>query len=810
MERVVLRLYACIAYSHDLPLVILAGNLCVFACYTAIALVERGRAANAKSRRFWIAVSGLATGLGIWATHFVAILAYRPNLPVGYDLPMTLLSVVAAVVVSGIGISMALRGDLGSTVIGGLITGLAAPTMHYLGMAALRIPAAIQEDNGFELTSVAVSALSFALAFVIIRKSFTLRRQIMACATMVLGILGLHFIGMASITLVPLSGGLPEGGLTMPPSVLAVMVAIGTVFILILALIGSGVDRHLMRRSQQETTRLRKSEKRFRQLADSTFEGIVILREGHIVDCNAAFRTLLGRSDAELIGTTLGSFGTPDSASKLDVLHLWPRFELHELEMIGADQVPITVEILARSIDIDGDTGMVMAIRDVTERKLAQEEIRYLAHHDPLTRLANRATLRERLDKALEWARQGPPNEASIALLRVNIDRFRIVNDVHGSSVGDKVLRTVADRLDDLPTEYDIVARIGSDEFAVLVTGMEDARKVVTLADQVLALVNQPIELGFETLRLTCSIGIAIAPMDGRTTEILMQNAESALQRARAEGRGIYRFFEPVTDDRLRQRRLLELDLRHALEVEGEIQVHYQPLFHADRGEIYGFEALCRWQHPARGAIPPSDFIPIAEESGLMLVLGEKVLRMACARAASWPGSYRIAVNLSPTQFRHPNLVETVLAILAEVGLPAERLELEVTEGVLIDEAERALAIMGALKRHNIRIALDDFGTGYSSFSYLLRFPFDVIKIDRSFISALGTDAEALTIVSAIVALGHNLNKAVTAEGVETDQQRRLLRDIACDHLQGYYFARPSAEPLLTPPETAMGPKVRA
>jgi len=437
------------------------------------------------------------------------------------------------------------------------------------------------------------------------------------------------------------------------------------------------------------------------------------------------------------------------------------------------------------------DGGFVATFEDITERLRAEERINHMARFDALTDLPNRATFYERLQEVLAHLRRAE----SVSVLSLDLDHFKNVNDTLGHPIGDRLLQAAAERMRGCVRAEDIVARLGGDEFAVVQIPSADSPNISVLASRLIETVGAPYDLGGHQVVVGVSAGIAIAPNDGGQPDALMKNADLALYRAKADGGGTYRFFEKEMDARMQARRALELDLRRAV-VAGEFEVYYQPIVDVKTGRITSCEALIRWHHPERGMIPPLEFVPVAEETGLIVPIGEWVLRQACSEAARWPRQVTIAVNLSPAQFRSRNLVQTVVDALQVSGLAPERLELEITELVLLEESDGAFAVLHQLRKLGIKIAMDDFGTGYSSLGYLRSFPFDKIKIDKSFIHDLPSKEDSVAIVRAVVGLSSSLGITTTAEGVETKDQLARLASEGCNEVQGFLFSppRPAAE----------------
>ncbi|TXH32460.1 MAG: GGDEF and EAL domain-containing protein [Rhodospirillaceae bacterium] len=810
-----LRVYECLTQEHDLRLVVLAGLICLLACYTAYSLVHRARGASMRARISWISGAALATGSGVWSTHFIAMLAFQPSIPITYDLGLTVASIVIAVLISGLGLSLSLFGSEKyeadhryryHIVIGGIVAGSGIAAMHYVGMASTNVFGWVHWDKSLVIASVLIGMLLGGLAGKIGHTKFDFKSRMTAATLLTLGICGMHFTGMAAATIIP-DPTVPIPLQSMDPQELTIQVAAVALLILALSLAGAIIDQHLANRSAMEAKKLRASEARFRQLADSTFEGIIIHVDGRIVDANDALSNLVGLPVERLIGRHFLDIVAPSSAAKVQLQlsaisdrrkadpaagaqggpEIPTAIKATEIELRHADGTIIPVEVFGRTIQHDSSDARVVAVRDIRERKEAEERIRFMAHHDALTGLPNRNLFHDRLNHAIARSKRGA---TTVAVLCMDLDRFKNVNDLSGHAAGDELLRQVAKRLNASVRAEDTVARLSGDEFAIVQVGVNHPDGPAVLADRLVKAMAKPFDLGGQQTIIGTSIGISLFPGDGDKGDELVRAADTALYRAKSAGRGTFRFFEAQMDMRLQERRLLERDLRQALAT-NQLEVHYQPLVDCDQVKVLGFEALVRWTHPERGSISPAEFIPLAEESGLIIPLGAWVLRTACTEAATWPDDKIIAVNLSPAQFRHADLAREVLTILDETGLAAHRLELEITEGVLIDDTDRTLETLSAFKEAGVRISLDDFGTGYSSLSYLQRFPFDKIKIDRSFIWEMEKNPDSMSIVRAVIALGRSLRITVTAEGVETQEQLALLQNEQCDQAQGFLLGRP-------------------
>ncbi|MBR0851732.1 EAL domain-containing protein [Bradyrhizobium diazoefficiens] len=543
-----------------------------------------------------------------------------------------------------------------------------------------------------------------------------------------------------------------------------------------------------------DITELKQREASFRLLFDGNPVPMIIcaLDDERILGVNDAAVAHYGYSRAEFEKLTIRSLQAFDSeppwASDCSSDEQAGRTWKH----VKADGALIDLAIYSRELTYAETPSVLLALMDITERKRAEARLAFMAQHDGLTGLPNRSLLRQTMDEMLLHTRR---SAEKVAVLMLGLDNFKAVNDTLGHAVGDKLLRGVAKRLRSTLREEDALARLNSDEFAIVQNGLARPEEAVLLAKRLSEAISDPYLLDGHSVVIGASIGIAMAPADGDDSEKLLKCADMALSRAKTDARGSFAFFEAALDAKAQSRRKIEVELRDAIQND-VLRPYYQPLIDLSSGRITGFEALVRWPHADRGMVSPADFIPVAEETGLINPLGGLMLRRACMDAVIWPDDVRVAVNLSPLQFRTGNLLSVVTEALKHSGLPPRRLELEITETLLLEKSSQVLATLHALRALGVRIALDDFGTGYSSLSYLRSFPFDKIKIDQSFVRDLGANREAQAIIRSIVSLGKGLGVTITAEGVETEAELSCLRAEGCDEGQGYLFskARPNAE----------------
>jgi diguanylate cyclase (GGDEF)-like protein len=811
------RVLTCLTGEHDWRLVLLAGLVCFVASIVAVNIFHRAIASKTGARFIWIAIAGAAIGYGIWATHFIAMLAYEPGISTGYGIVLTASSLAAAMVLTSSGFGFA-ASDFGRwrAPIGGGIIGAGIACMHYLGMWALEVPGRVTWSLDLVLTSIALGMLFGCAALAVAVRYNDRWKTLVAALLLTLAIVSHHFTAMGAVEIIP-DPARASDNLLLSPAVLALVIAGVALSMLGMSLTGVLTDRRVATRThkfEEIIDQLSRAQQQIegsqRELQEQKFmldtainnmgEGLCMFdAEKRLVVCNDRYAKMYqlppellraGTSHSEIIqhrvtnGILKGETSDRAANQLISTLNALPSDATSSRinELANGRLVCVTRQPMPGG-------GWVATHLDVTEQRRSEAKITYMAHHDALTDLPNRVLLRERLEHALAiTCREGP----CLAVLMLDLDRFKEVNDTLGHPAGDTLLQAVATRLRGCIKETTLIARLGGDEFAVIEYGEDPVVEATALAERIRKALCEPFDLGDHQVITGTSIGIAIAPRDGTDSDEILKSADLALYSAKNGGGGSFRFFEPELDQLMHARRKLEREMRTAL-ANGEFELHYQPFVNVESGEISGCEALLRWHHPQRGLVLPAEFIPLAEETGLIVPLGEWVLRTACAEAAKWPLSLKIAINLSPAQFRSKELVTVIVGALATSGIAPQRLELEVTETVIMHDSEAVFAALGQLHKLGVRIALDDFGTGYSSLSFLQKFPFDKIKIDRSFVNELsGAKEESRLIARAVVRFAVSLGKTTTAEGVETKEQLDVLRAEGCVEFQGYYFSRPT------------------
>lgn len=915
------KVLTCIVVEHDLRLVVLAALVCFLSSYGAMTLLQRGRASSGKARAIWAVAAGIASGFGIWATHFIAMLAYDPGVVLGYRLGLTGLSLAVAIVLTSTALLIAtyVQGRTGK-IVGGLVLGAGVANMHFLGMAALDVPGTLRWDAVLVVASVAAGLLfDIGALHAIARAGSRLKTRMIATLLMTLGIVLLHFTAMGAVTIE--AGPLEVAEVDMiQPHLLAFVLAGTAFFLLSLVLIAAGFAHHAELTSAATERELARFVRSVKDYAIYMLDA-----DGRVASWNAGAEANKGYTAAEIVGKNFACFyseedqrdGVPQRAldtaltsgkfeaegwryrkdrsrfwahvvidpfrdeegrhagfikivrditkAKLDAdriaevsdnldvalenmsqgiclfdrndrlllsnrrcreifgfsetfvgegltfheildivfarIHTDPQkarakaeelYRKHRVEMVGngggdvVEKLASGRSILTKHRTLP-DGGWVSTYEDITERLNSEEQITFLARHDSLTGLPNRLQFNGYLEEELNAAAW---HDRRVAVVGIDLDKFKEVNDLHGHAAGDFVLVTIAQRIKGLLQEGEFVARLGGDEFAA-VKHFQDLAELNDFLRRIEKSLCGEMRFGDFELKSGGSMGVAIYPQDAETADTLVNNADLAMYRAKAALNQSVCYYEVSMDETARQRRALANDLWDAIEKK-QLALHYQVQKSVMTGAVIGYEVLLRWHHPERGMVPPSEFIPLAEECGAILPIGEWVLREAAREAAGWRGGHKIAVNLSPVQLANGDIVSLVQEVLAETGLDPNRLELEITESTIIEDKERALLTLRRIKALGVTIAIDDFGTGYSSLETLRSFPFDKIKLDRSFMWEVEASPQAKAIVRAILALGQSLAVPVLAEGVETQKQLDILQAEGCDEAQGYLLGRPA------------------
>ncbi len=914
------KVLTCLVVEHDLRLVLLAGAICFLASYGAVTLLQRARSVSGRARLAWLVAAGVASGFGIWSTHFIAMLAYDPGIVIGFQLQLTVLSLVVAIFMTTAGLSVAtLRDGRPAEYIGGALIGLGVASMHFLGMNAIEMPGKIAWDMTL-VGAALIAATGFGIAALATagRNAHNLKRRLMATALMTLGVVSLHFIAMGAVTITP--GLMPvvnEG--VLEPKVMVLLIATLAFSLLFAALAISAFANHVQKMSAESERQLALLVRGVKNYA------IYMLNtDGYVTNWNVGAERAKGYLAEEIVGKhfscfysvmdqannepgkalstarSKGKFETEGWRYRKDGTCFWAHVVIdaihdetgmlvgfakitkdnsqekaaadriaeitknldvalenmsqgiclfnHEERLLLANTRFLEIFDLPRDVEHKGLTfkamlegaykplinepaafnarvadtyqrhvtdvvrkgggdlieklsngrsvlikyrtleegGWVATYEDITERLDTEEHISFLARHDSLTGLPNRlqfnAHLEEEIDAATWFNRK-------VAVVGIDLDKFKEINDLHGHAAGDYTLATLATRMKSAGLEDEFVARVGGDEFAAVkrFSELSELNDFLTRLEKCLF-----AELSYQDFEIKpgASMGVAIFPQDAATAEVLVNNADLAMYRAKVALNQTVCFYEVSMDEAARGRRSLANDLWNAIP-KNQLSLHYQVQKSVLSGETIGYEVLLRWNHPERGMVPPGEFIPLAEECGAILPIGEWVLREACRAAAGWDNGYKIAVNLSPVQLGNSDIVALVHEVLLETGLSAKRLELEITESTIIQDKDRALLTLRQIKALGVTIAIDDFGTGYSSLETLRAFPFDKIKLDRSFMLEVEVSPQAKAIVRAILALGQSLAVPVLAEGVETQSQLDILQSEGCDEAQGYFLGRP-------------------
>ncbi len=774
-----MRFLTCLTENHDLRLVALAALFCLTGSAITVRLLQRLRTADPGTHLAWGFMGGVSTGATIWCTHFIAMMAYQPGVAVAYDPLLTALSLVIAMIGSSIALTIAVRRQPFAPLAGGLLFGLAVTAMHYTGMMAFAAKGLVEWSPAYVAASIVFALVFGALAFTRALSTGQRGSPWPATALVMTSIVLLHFTGMAALAVFPTAA---EHGQTDSQSATIIMAcAVAAVGMLVL---GTGFATYVLDVSANVAWR-----RRMAQVMEGSVDAMIIESNGVIVAANGAFTQLLGIDD-DVVGQSLQRWVS-------DIGSVEPG-TLAQRSLEVADGSPMPVEIALRVDTDDKKSYMIYALRDVRQRLAQERRIAHLARNDSLTGLPNRTSF-------LEWShRQAAPDEPGrrLALLSIDLDRFKEVNDTHGHAAGDHLLSTIGMRMKELAQPGEFLARLGGDEFVALI-GIQDHDDAIDLIDRLRCAITTPVAYDHSTLSCGMSVGVALWPQDADEISALINNADLAMYRAKSSITTDFCFYEEEMDQTVRARRRIATELRDALDHD-QFAIHWQVQASVETGEITGYEALLRWTKPDGTNVSPFEFITIAEQTGLIMPIGEWVLRRACQEAATWPMPWKIAVNLSPVQLGHVDLPRLVHQILIETGMAPARLELEITESAMITDPERTTHVLRQLKSLGVSIAMDDFGTGYSSLSTLRSFPFDKIKLDRSFMTELDVAPQSAAIIRAVLALGESLSIPVLAEGVETRSQLEFLRAEGCNEAQGYLLGRPG---LMQPNESVALPE---
>jgi diguanylate cyclase (GGDEF)-like protein len=774
-----LRVIGCIARDHDPGLLALACIVCLLTIQAGIRMAapnqeetQHGRQAN-----LHLAAAFATFTAGFWTAMFTALAGFRPDLQSGFDIACCLLSFLLAALPASVllAVNLAERATWPMVAGGGALFSAGLLGVHTLNLRTLMVGRAMPEDPvTLAVTLLCCAALATAGLWRLAGRQQVLAKVLLAASAMLL------HVGATAALDVPVSASLATASWPLP----TVLGSTSAVLIIALWFGAARLDRRIAEQAAMEASRLKRH-------AEAGFEGLIFEHGGVITDTNGAMLKLSGCDRQHLVGAHL-----PVVIKDLTLRSAPGQPSEHDL--MQADGMTRPVEVIWRNGPEAG--GHVIAVRDLTREKTALAQLQRMTSYDPLTGLPNRDQFERTLQQILS-----PTGEPSpFALLYLDLDRFESVYENFGARASDQTLVQVAKRLAAIAVNAAVIARLGRDEFVILHPMSDSGVNVQALATRLLQDICRPFDADGQAVALTASAGIALFPEDGATSEGLVRSAATALRRAKREGRCTWRMFEAEFGRRQHEQRALEKDLAAALAGD-QLALHYQTFFDAETLEPAGCEALLRWNHPLRGRIAPAEFISLAEANGLIVPMGKWVLRTACAEAVRWDRPVTVAVNVSPAQFAEASIVGDVASVLAQTGLPPNRLELEITETALMVDTRNALRLLRDLKALGVGIAMDDFGTGHSSLGNLRKFPFDKIKIDRSFISDGDDEPGAEAIVQTIVAMGNSLGLTITAEGVETPRQLAMLRSLGCTYVQGYLLARPCAGEQLRLAESRAG-----
>ncbi|MGF9910631.1 EAL domain-containing protein [Brevibacillus porteri] len=787
--------------TYDSFLVILSYLIAVAASFSALNLAARVSTSKGKHQLLWLIFGATTMGLGIWSMHFVGMLALTLPIKVLYSMEYVILSVILAIFVSSIALFTVTKSNLHARQLGiaGILMAAGISGMHYVGMAAMIIE--ITYDMWIVILSIIIAATASAAALWLL---FYFRRDQSRYAylyklgsSLIMGaaIAGMHYTGMVAAHFYVTELPTAEIETQIEPETLAYIIVLATFLLIGITLFGLFINKRL---SQKDTV-IQENESWYRSLYKNNEYGIISLDTGGcIIKMNPAVTKIGGLREEEFINQHVSKIRMHIVEEKRDITKdsfaesFQPIRNNFETTILHPNGNRVELSVLNVPVEIEGEVvGNHIIVKDITEENRVKEKIRYLAYHDELTDLPNRRKFNQVLHQSIEKSSQ---DSTSFAIMVIDIDRFKMINDSLGHSYGDIFLQGVSDRIVKSAEGFHAtIARMGGDEFTILCETGAERREAASLADKIIEALKQPFSLKDSEFYISASIGTAIFPDHGTDAVALLKKADTAMYEVKKQGKNGHLFYTPDFDVQLLENIEIERDLRKAIE-RNELVVYYQPQFHAESNRMIGVEALVRWNHPTKGMLSPGVFIPIAEETGLIYEIGTWVLREACRQMKHWHDEggplIPVSVNLSSHQFHQRNLVQYIKNILEETKLSPHFLELEITESMMMDPAV-SISILHELNKIGTRISLDDFGTGYSSLSYLKKFPIHKLKIDRSFITDLSRNDNDKAIVATIISMAKHLKLDVIAEGIETKDQLDILTENHCKEIQGYYYSRP-------------------
>jgi len=806
----------CITTEHDLSHVIAALFVLAFSNCCSLVVFRRSMVATMRHNQiFWAVASGTVVGLGIWSTHFIALLGYQPGFEVVFSGGRTIIS--AMIVVTGFVITalmMRLNSDILVRVLSAAIATASVTVMHFYGMTALNASAIMEYDQMMVTTAIVLGFIGYVATYLTGANPSIPRSTLLATIFSIIAVLAIHFVSATGTTMIPVKG-LETPAIALRSGGLSIIIALAMLLVVFIFAMAAGLDTQFQRIRSKEQRKLF-------VLADASSEGLfVVAPDGTILSTNSAARTMFQddgpeKHKLEDLGLTPESEPAPSlTGNKIqNILQIQDEditfaenHDFGERRLRFSDGREMVATVSSRYVrESDGDF-IVFAVHDMTQRVRAEARVRTLAYRDSLTGLYNRVAFNMALESAV--GKRSSENANDLAVLIIDLDEFKEVNDQYGHGTGDTLLKSIGRRLSSQLGKKDVLARLGGDEFAVLLRGRTSHDEITDVASRILTALSEPIAIGRRTLSSGGSIGIAQPSKGNHSAARLLTFADRALYSAKEAGRNCFRFYDAELHKQQMDARNLERALHKAVEND-ELVLHFQPKVNAATREVVGREALVRWNRPGVGLIGPDTFIPIAEQSMLIVEVGRWTIQAACRAARHWGDNESVAVNLSARQLLDADLVDTVRTALAETGLSPDRFELEITETAIIHNTQLATSILLDLKSLGIKISLDDFGTGYSSMSYIQEFPFDRIKIDRSFVTSMNVDSKSRAIVEAIIHLAHSLQIPVVAEGVETEDQAEALARLACEELQGYLIAAPAPVEIIFEDDTLLFEPIKA